>query len=79
MCAYGGVAESPTFLISVEVVVFKYGSHLHFSKSSAGRDKETDMQMLTRRVWAKGVWHICEWSIEIYFVVLQDHDLLLQF
>jgi hypothetical protein len=74
---------STTLLIEVEVAILKYGSHLHFLKSSVSRRKRSPHALTRLASWggAKGVGaqHLREWSTEIWLLALQEHSLLLQF
>jgi hypothetical protein len=54
-----------TLLVEVEVAILKYGSPLHFFKSSVRRRKRSP--------------HLREWSAEIRLLALRERGLLLQF
>jgi hypothetical protein len=65
------------------VVILKYGSHLHFFKSSVRRSKRSPhaLARLAGLGGAKGagVRHLREWSAEIRLLALRERDLLLLF
>jgi hypothetical protein len=65
---------STTLLIEVEVAILKYGSPLHFLKSSVRRRKKSPhaRARLASPVGAKGARRLREWSAEIRLFALQD-------
>jgi hypothetical protein len=61
----------------MEVAILKYGSHLHFLKSSVRRRKRSPhaCARLASAVGAKGVRRLREWSVEIRLFALQERGL----
>jgi hypothetical protein len=73
---------STTLLVEVEIVILKYGSPLHFLKSSVRRsNRSPHARSLAWPGGAKGAVarHLREWSVEIRLLALRERDLLLLF